>query len=81
MKLVLQAFRDDGGAFAIADDEGTIHLIDASGENIATIGPRTEQSDRITQNDFQARRHTRRIIRMYWFDGLGDAADRDSMLL
>ena len=56
-----------------------MHIIDASEENIATIGPRTEQSDRIA-NDFQTRRHTRRIIRMYWFDGPGDAADRDSML-
>ena len=49
----IAALRDDGGAFAIADDEGTIHLIDASGENIATIGPRTEQSDRITQMTFK----------------------------
>ena len=49
----IEALRDDGGAFAIADDEGTIHLIDASGENIATIGPRTEQSDRITQMTFK----------------------------
>ncbi len=49
----IAALRDDGGAFAIADDEGTIHLIDASGENIATMGPRTEQSDRITQMTFK----------------------------
>ena len=46
----IAAIRDDGSAFAIADDQGIIHLINASGEDIATMGPRTEQTDRITQS-------------------------------
>ena len=49
----IASLRDDGGAFAIADDEGVIHLINASGEDMAMIGPRTEQADRITQMTFR----------------------------
>ena len=49
----IAALRDDGGAFAIADDEGVIHLINANGEDIAMMGPRTEQADRITRMTFK----------------------------
>ena len=49
----IAAIRDDGSAFAIADDQGIIHLISANGEDIATMGSRTEQTDRITKMIFK----------------------------
>ncbi len=52
-EICIASLRDDGGAFAIADDEGVIHLINANGEDIAMMQPRTDQADRITQMTFK----------------------------
>ena len=52
-QYALSAIRPDGGAFALADDTGTIELISSTGEMITTCEPRSAEGDRITAMTFR----------------------------